>query len=221
MNDINTIITLLNFLGLGGIGLFIYYTFKGLNERITNLSKLAEEQRQTLDVVRERAGEYDKLSKCYKQTLEEFQEMGVKLEKRRKELVVELEEAIDRRDEKLEQVQIELKQIDLQEKSLNRFSELEEQFQNIIVDLQRQIEIITPKDTIEKYLRLYIDSNKVKCIYNESRIDIINYYNSSKDSFLEKLTVDILFDAYKNKYLKECPLNCTFCHEASNKIFEA
>jgi len=102
MKDFNTIISLLNLAGLSGVGFFIYYLFKGLKERIGNLSKLAEEQRQTLDVVRERAIEVDKLSKYYKQTLEDFQDMGTKLEKRRNELIEELENVSKRKDEKLE-----------------------------------------------------------------------------------------------------------------------
>ena len=128
MNDLNTVISLLNFAGLGGVGFFIYYLFKGLKERITNLSKLAEEQKQTLDAVRERAIEIDKLSQYYKQALEDFQDMGSKLENRRQELVSELEVAIKRKDEQL----TELKKIEIRdnETRINTYNIISE---NIIV----------------------------------------------------------------------------------------
>jgi DNA repair ATPase RecN len=93
MKDLNSIISLLNLVGLGGVGAFLYYLYKGLTERINSLTELANEQNKTLEAVRGRAEEFDKLSQSYKKALTDFQEMGDKLETRRQELIKELEDA--------------------------------------------------------------------------------------------------------------------------------
>ena len=110
MGNLNTVISLLNFVGLGGVGIFIYYVYKGLKERIRSLSELAEEQKQTLEAVRERAIEIDKLSQYYKKAMEDFQNMGSMIENRRQELINEMEVSIKRKDKQL----AELKKIEIQ-----------------------------------------------------------------------------------------------------------
>jgi hypothetical protein len=94
MGNITAIVSDLNLLGYEGLGLFIYYVIRGLKERIGNLTELAKEQKVTLDVVRARALEMDKLSKDYKEALMDFQDIGKKSDERRNKLVKELELAI-------------------------------------------------------------------------------------------------------------------------------
>ncbi len=52
---------ILNSLGLVGLALFIYWSFKGMKERIDNLKLLAKEQKDTLEAVRDRADEFFRL----------------------------------------------------------------------------------------------------------------------------------------------------------------
>jgi hypothetical protein len=75
MVDVTAIVSVLNLLGLGGLGLFLYYVIRGLKERVANLTDLAEEQKRTLEAVRTRALEIDRLSQDYKQALTDFQDM--------------------------------------------------------------------------------------------------------------------------------------------------
>ena len=153
MNDLNTIISILNFLGLGGLGFFLYYLIRGLRERIANLSTLAQEQKQTLDVVRERAIEIDKLSQHYKKAMTDFQDMGKILEDRRQELVKELEEANKRKDEQLAEFKkVEIQEIELKAESLKRIPELENELQKTVKELRSQIEIITPQESTKKQM---------------------------------------------------------------------
>lgn len=152
MNVLTSIISILNLLGLGGIGIFIYYTIKGLRERINSLNKLVEEQQKTLDTVRERAEEISELSKYYKQVTEDskkfmkdFQEMGEKLEKRRNELVKELEEANERKDTELAEFkEVELEKVKLRKQSWERIPELEKELKTVVSKLKSQLEILSP-----------------------------------------------------------------------------
>lgn len=66
MEDLQAIISILNFLGLGGLGAFLYFLVKGLKERIISLTALANEQKMTLETVRDRAEEAGRLSQSYK-----------------------------------------------------------------------------------------------------------------------------------------------------------
>jgi hypothetical protein len=66
MNDLSAIISVLNLVGLGGVGLFLYYLFKGLNERIKTLTDISKEQEKILAVVRQRAEEMEQWRKEYK-----------------------------------------------------------------------------------------------------------------------------------------------------------
>jgi DNA repair ATPase RecN len=81
-----------NSLGVVGVAVFLHYLFKGLQTRIAALTTLAEEQKKTLETVRVRAAELDRLSDSYKKAVADFEEMGQKLEMRRNALVKELEE---------------------------------------------------------------------------------------------------------------------------------
>jgi len=87
MNDLSAIISALNLVGLGGVGLFLYYLFKGLNERIKTLTDISKEQEKILAVVRQRAEEMEQWRKEYKFLVEDFQDLGKRLDTRRNELV--------------------------------------------------------------------------------------------------------------------------------------
>lgn len=139
------ILDVLNLVGLGGVSVFLYYLFKGLRERITTLTQLAEEQKKTLEAVRTRAEEMDRLSSAYKQAVSDFQEMGEKLDLRRKELIQELEAANERKDGELAKLaNIQLQEIELKKKSLERLPELEKNLENAVRDLGRQLRIVAP-----------------------------------------------------------------------------
>lgn len=147
MTDLNTIISALNLFGIGGMGLFIYYLIKGLKERINSLSELAEEQQKTLVVVKDRAEETDKLSQYYKKALEDFQDMGQKIEERRKELIREQEDAIRRKDDEIAKLtSLEIQELELKEKSFKKLPELERQLENAVKELKKQLTIIIPDD---------------------------------------------------------------------------
>ena len=90
--------TILNSLGLVGLAVFLYFVFSGFLKRIEGLKSLAEEQKKTLEAVRERAEEFDKLSRACKQALSDFQEMGAKIDARKNSLIKELEDAVAKKD---------------------------------------------------------------------------------------------------------------------------
>jgi chromosome segregation ATPase len=118
---------------------------KGLKERVANLTELAREQRDTLEAVRTRAVKMDKLSKDYKQALLDFQEMGKRLDERRNELVAELELANKRKDQELVRLaHLELGEIELKKKSLERLPDLERKLDDTVKELRRQIRIVFP-----------------------------------------------------------------------------
>ncbi len=204
MKDLNTIISLLNLAGLGGVGFFLYYLHKGLTERISNLSQLAVEQQKTIAAVGERALEIDKLSKHYKQALEDFQDMGAKLESRRKELVEELEEANRRKDEQLAKLkELELQEIELKEKSLNKIPELEAQLQKTIEQLRSQVEIITPVDATDRFLKYWATSS-----LSTERIPNTDFWiggkrGSGKSTFINYLTTKRIIDSFNDDSLNK------------------
>jgi hypothetical protein len=144
--------SILNLVGLGGLAVFIWYTIKGLRERITNLTELAKEQQETLAAVRSRAEESDRLSKAYKEALLDFQEFGKKLDERRNELVKELEVANQRKDLELARLaRLELEEIELKRKSLERLPDLERRLEGIVGDLERQLRILTPSISYRRF----------------------------------------------------------------------
>jgi hypothetical protein len=138
------VISVLNLLGLGGLALFIYFVWKGLRERIANLTALANEQKETLDAVRARATELDQLRKDYRQGLDDFQELGKRIDERRNELVNELETAVQKKDEQLAKTkQLEINQLKLQEDSLALLPQLQDRLTTTLQSLQAQIDILS------------------------------------------------------------------------------
>jgi DNA repair exonuclease SbcCD ATPase subunit len=139
------VLDLLNLVGLGGVALFLYYLYRGLRERIKALAELAEEQHKTLEAVRTRAEEMDRLSGAYKQAVSDFQEIGEKLDLRRKELIQELEAANERKDSELAKLaDLQLQEVELKKKSLERLPELEKNLENAVKALGRQVRILVP-----------------------------------------------------------------------------
>lgn len=198
-------------MGLGGVGVFLYYLYKGLKERISNLSALASEQQKTIEAISKRALEVDKLSKHYKQALEDFQDMGSKLEERRKELVKELEDANRKKDEELAKLkQLEIQEIELKEKSLNRIPELENQLQKTIDQLRSQIEIITPEDTTDRFLKYWSKSKLSSEKIPNTNLFISGERGSGKTTFINyilyKRILESFDDDLSNKYRKDFDL---------------
>lgn len=145
MADLDTVISLLNLVGLGGVGVFLYYLIRGLRERIATLTELTQEQKKTLEAVRGRAEEMDRLSESYKRALIDFEEMGKKIEERRRELIKELEDANQRKDEQLAKLtSLQLEELELQKKSLERLPELEYKLAEAVHDLESQLRIVAP-----------------------------------------------------------------------------
>lgn len=158
MGEITSIVSVLNLLGLGGLGLFLYYIIKSLKERVANLTELAKEQKDTLEAVRTRALEIERLSKDYKQALTDFQEMGKRLDERRNELVKELELANQRKDLELARLaHLELEEIELKKQSLERLPDLERKLDETVSELGRQIKIVSPSLLVQLKDRPKID----------------------------------------------------------------
>jgi hypothetical protein len=133
-------ILLLNALGLPVLAVCLFFAWKALNDRITNLTTLAREQKETLEAVRSRATELDQMRKDYKQGLEDFQELGVKLNERRNELVKEYEAALQKKDDQLASAkQLELKELEIQQNSLALLPELQERLATAALSLETQI----------------------------------------------------------------------------------
>jgi DNA repair exonuclease SbcCD ATPase subunit len=130
--NIAAIASCLNLLGLIVFG----YWVKGLRQRIENLHLLAREQKETVEVVRMRATELDQLRKDYRQGLDDFKDLGEKMNEIRAEIVKDLERAVKSKDEQLART----KQRELD--SLDRFPELEKLLAKTIEELQRQISFL-------------------------------------------------------------------------------
>lgn len=142
MKNISELVSILNLIGLSGVAFFIYWTYKGLRERIRSLTQLAEEQGMTLNAVRERAAEFDALRKTYREALNDYAEMENKLSKLREKVVLELEGAIQERDsELLNRKQGELKELDQLSNSLNRIPVIENKLNLLVGYLNDQVEI--------------------------------------------------------------------------------
>jgi hypothetical protein len=145
VNNFTDITSALNLLGLGGLAIFIIWTIKGLNQRISALTQLAKEQSKTLETVRSRAQEFEKLSEGYKKALLDFEEMGEKIERKRGELVKELEEANKRKDSELIRYkELQLAELSLKEQSLAKVTELEKSLGGAVTELQKQLQILAP-----------------------------------------------------------------------------
>jgi len=143
--DMEIAISILNTLGLGGVAVYIYFVFSGLKDKINTLQGTIDAQKETLEAVRERAEEFNRLSKGYKQALDDFEQMGKKIDERRQELVKELEQANQRKDEKLiEFRKLELQELELKQKSLEALPELEKRLAQVVTELDSKIEILTP-----------------------------------------------------------------------------
>ncbi len=143
MKELSEIMSILNFLGLGGVGFFIFYFIKGLNQRISTLTALAEEQKKALEAARDRATEIEKLNKSYKESLDNFNDMGKKLEERRQELLQEIE--IDNRQKQQELAKfkkLELEEIELKQKSYEKLPELEKSLENTLNELRTHVKIL-------------------------------------------------------------------------------
>lgn len=133
------VFAVLNLLGLGGLAMFIIWTFKGLHARIENLTQLANEQKETLEAVRTRATELDQLRKDYRQGLDDFQHLGQRLEERRGQLLAEVEAALQRKDEQLAAAkQLELKDLELKQQSLDMIPQLQERLTETVSLLEQQ-----------------------------------------------------------------------------------
>lgn len=138
-------ISILNTLGLGGVAIYLYFVLTGLKDKINTLQGTIDAQKETLEAVRERAEEFNRLSKGYKQALDDFEHMGKKIDERRQELVKELEQANQRKDEKLIEFRtLELRELDLKQKSLEALPELEKRLAQVVTELDSKIEILTP-----------------------------------------------------------------------------
>ncbi|SRR6266540_3911289 len=162
MADLQTIISLLNLLGFGGVGVFLYYLYKGLKDRIDTLTELAQEQKHTLEAVRGRADEMDRLKESYKNIVSDFEEMGDKLKKRRQELVEELESANQRKDRELARLtNLQLEEIEVKRQSLERLPELEGKLTSAVEELGHQLQVVTAGQNTsrERNLLIYLYTN--------------------------------------------------------------
>jgi len=137
------IVSVLNLIGLGGVGFFIYYLFKGLNQRINTLTEITKEQDKVLAVVRERAGEMQEWRKDYRTLFDEFQEIGAKLDARKNRLIKELEDANQQKDISLSELTAEkLKEIELRKQSYEKIQLLEYELKKNNIEFEQQWKIL-------------------------------------------------------------------------------
>ena len=160
MSDLSAIISGLNLLGLGGVGVFIYYLFKGLTQKIKTLTEISEEQEKTLAVVRDRALELEKWREEYKRMVSDFQDIGSKLDQRRNNLVQELEDANRRKDAEVAELKTaQLKEIELRQKSFQRAQELEKELSSAKTELDRQIQILQPWEIGKQWAKIPLNTD--------------------------------------------------------------
>lgn len=91
----------LNLIGLGRVGVFVYFLFKSLHARIDGLHKLADEQATTLDAVRVRAEEMEALSASYKRAVVDQEEMLSIYKAHKNEELQELAQRIEAKDREI------------------------------------------------------------------------------------------------------------------------
>ncbi len=140
----STVFEILNALGLGGLAVFIFFVFRSLGEKVSALQATVEEQNRTLKAARERAEELDRLRKHYKEAMADFQDLGAKIEQRRKLLISELETESERKDEELAKLKrIELEQIELAKASLEAMPRLRAQLDELLGDMRTQWQVLT------------------------------------------------------------------------------
>lgn len=145
-------LSILNSLGLAGLGVFLWFIWQGLKDRIKSLRELTEEQGRTLEAVRERAQEFDRLSQRYKQALADFDEMTTKTEARRKQVVHELEDAMKKKDAEIVVLKkAELTKVEKEQEGLSKISELAAQIENLKKEMRQQAQAITALDPLSEF----------------------------------------------------------------------
>lgn len=154
------VFSILNSLGLLGLAFFLWFIWQGLKDRIKSLRDLTEEQGKTLEAVRERAQEFDRLSQRYKQALADFDDMTTRTEARRKQVVQELEEAVKKKDDEIVALKkAELTKVEKEQESLSKISELADQIEKLQAEMRHQAAMITQLDPLSDF-RIMIDAPK-------------------------------------------------------------
>ena len=120
MEDLVNVISLPNPLGLGGLGVFIYWLVRGLSQRVSALTQLVNDQKDTLKAVRARANEMERLSGAYKKALCDYEKMGQKIDHRRDTLLRELEEDNKHKDEEVRRIRTKSHKFDLIQRAEQR-----------------------------------------------------------------------------------------------------
>jgi DNA repair exonuclease SbcCD ATPase subunit len=155
--DIAAILSGVNVIGLAVFGFLV----KSLRDRIENLTLLAKEQKETLDAVRTRATELDQLRKDYRQGLEDFQDLGKKLEDRRSQLVTELEQANKAKDDELARMKtLQLEELELKKRSLERIPEIEQRLSETVAELGRQMSLLSDRSSDAGAITASLDQYK-------------------------------------------------------------
>ncbi len=132
-----TFLLVFNSAGLGGLGIALFFAWKALNNQIKTLQA-------TLDAAKQRADEFEKLSEGYKKAVDDFNDMGEKLQSRREAVVREYEKAMAEKDEKLaEYKQKELEQIQMKEESYKNLNDLTEKVEDLAHKIDQNLKILS------------------------------------------------------------------------------
>jgi chromosome segregation ATPase len=112
-----------------GISVFVHFVIRGMRKEIATPNETVKQQNQIFEAMSKRISETEKMAESYKKWWEELQESYDKhkaaLVRAKNEYIMELEHAIEQKDEKLQaKAQAELDMIAMQE--------------NTIEDLKRQ-----------------------------------------------------------------------------------
>lgn len=176
MEKLQEVISYLNTLGIGGVGTFMYYLFKGVSEKVNILSDTINEQDKILKILREHTRELEKWRNDYKGMLNDFKEMGEKIDERKRVLINELQEAVNQKDKELAMIKSEqLKEINLKKESYERISFLEKQLTDTQNEMNSHLKILLPSSDSCK--NIVEDDNIVS---NENKFDVIGSLVSSE-----------------------------------------
>jgi DNA repair ATPase RecN len=105
----NILVALLSSLGeFSGLALFLWYVYKGLKGEIQSLRTIIDIQKQTLDAMERRIGETEKIKDLYRGLIQDWPEDFSKqldiIKSLRDEVIHDLKEANERKDEKLKEL---------------------------------------------------------------------------------------------------------------------
>jgi len=109
--------------------------------------------------------------------------------------------------------QIEIQEIELKEQSLSHIPKLEKQLQETIEQLRNQIEIIAPKDSIERFYKKYQELSINANLKTNTQFFSMSNSNNVKASFIDHIIYKSILNSIKENSNDNCFVKsyCDFC----------